>query len=52
MEKIYEQDRDKYIKGLIKVDALIGPMECIDWVSKKIKEYNEQNVKKQNGTGH
>jgi hypothetical protein len=46
MEKIYHQDPDGYIKGIIKVDALIGSMECLDWVNEKIKKYHERNVKK------
>jgi hypothetical protein len=46
LEEIYKQDPDGYIRGIKKVDALIGPMDSIDWVHKKIKEYNERTSKK------
>ena len=46
MKKIYDVDPDGYIRGIIKVDALIGPMECIEWIDEKKKEYYERNVKK------
>ncbi len=42
LKKIYKQDPDSYIRGIIKTDALIGPMESIDWINGKVKEYYDK----------
>lgn len=44
LEKIYNEDPDSYIRGIIKADALIGPIESIKWVDEKIKEYNDKRT--------
>ena len=42
VKEVYNMDPDSYIKGIIKTDSLIGPMESINWVEKKIKEYYDK----------
>jgi hypothetical protein len=42
LKKIYKNDPESYIRGIIKTDALIGPMESIEWINKKVKEYYDK----------
>jgi len=42
LKKIYNEDPESYIRGIIKTDALIGPMESIDWINKKVKEHYDK----------
>jgi hypothetical protein len=42
LKEIYNMDPDSYIKGIIKTDALIGPMESIEWIEGKVKKYYDK----------
>ena len=50
LKKIYNEDPDSYIRSIIKTDALIGPMDSIEWIEKKVKEHNERALSKQSKT--
>jgi|TARA_B110000211_G_C14035757_1_gene534421 hypothetical protein len=42
----YYNDPESYIRGIIKVDAMIGSMESIDWINDRVKEHYERASKK------
>ncbi len=46
LKEYYYNDPDTYIRGIIKVDAMIGSMESIDWINNKIKEYYERSFER------
>jgi hypothetical protein len=46
LKEYYYNDPDTYIRGIKKVDALIGPMESIDWIQNKVRKHYERTSKK------
>ena len=46
LKDYYYNDPESYIRGIIKVDAMIGSMESIDWINDRVKEHYERASKK------